>query len=117
MEAEIQAQNKKISKKISELGKLKERLLQLQQRQADPSEMLARRAKLEKQIEHIEVIKYEIGNYSVRSCAAFFQGNIEESLRVLYLKDDPVMRKKSYFESALQTVKQIASSEIKPTST
>jgi hypothetical protein len=34
----------------------------------------------------------------LRSCKAFFQqGNMEEALRILYLKNDPVMRKKYYF--------------------
>jgi hypothetical protein len=43
----------------------------------------------------------------MRSCAAFFQGDIEESLKILYLKDDPVMRKRNYFKSALKIVKEI----------
>jgi len=60
--------------------------------------MLAlKKLKLLKQIDHIQVIKNEIGNYSTQSCAAFFQGNTEESLRILYLKNDLVMKKKYYF--------------------
>ena len=44
------------------------------------------------------MVKFEIENYSMRSCRAFFQGEIEESLKILYLKNDPVMRKKYYFD-------------------
>jgi hypothetical protein len=53
------------------------------------------------------VVKFEIGDYSLRSCRAFFQGSMEEALRILYLKNDPVMRKKYYFEEALEMVKDI----------
>jgi len=53
------------------------------------------------------MVIYEMKEFSMRSCAAFFQGDIEESLKILYLKDDPVMRKRNYFESALVLVKEI----------
>lgn len=43
----------------------------------------------------------------MRSCEAFFSGNTDESLRILYMKDDPVMRKKYYFDSALEAVAEI----------
>ena len=59
---------------------------------------------LEMKMNHIRVVIHEIEDYSVRSCKAFFSGNTEESLRILYLKDDPVMRKKYYFDSALELV-------------
>ena len=62
---------------------------------------------LEMKINHIRVVIHEIEDYSVRSCKAFFSGNTEESLRILYLKDDPVMRKKYYFDSALEFVTKI----------
>jgi hypothetical protein len=60
--------------------------------------------KLVKQINHINVVIHEIRDYSMRSCRAFFQEGIEQSLRILYLKNDPVMRKKYYFEEALETI-------------
>jgi wobble nucleotide-excising tRNase len=62
---------------------------------------------LELKINHIRVVIHEIEDYSVRSCRAFFSGNTEESLRILYLKDDPVMRKKYYFDSALDLVSKM----------
>jgi len=43
----------------------------------------------------------------LRSCAAFFNNNIEEALKILYLKDDPVMRKRSYYENAVSIVKEV----------
>lgn len=70
---------------------------ELEARKLDISALLAKKVKLERQIGHIEVIKHEIDNYSLRACTAFFSNNLEESLRILYLKDDPVMRKRSYF--------------------
>ena len=45
----------------------------------------------------------------MRSCAAFFQGEIEESLKILYLKNDPVMRKKYYYLDALNKVMSLQS--------
>ena len=71
---------------------------------------------LEKKISHLHVVIHEIEDYSVRSCRAFFSGNTEESLRILYLKDDPVMRKKYYFESALDSVNRIEAQVRKVTS-
>ena len=62
---------------------------------------------LEMKMNHIRVVIHEIEDYSVRSCKAFFSGNTEESLRILYLKDDPVMKKKYYFDSALEVVTNI----------
>ena len=62
---------------------------------------------LDMKINHIKVVIHEIEDYSMRSCKAFFEGNTEESLRILYLKDDPVMRKKYYFDSALELVTKI----------
>ena len=96
---ELTSQQKKINKKLAELVKLKEKL-------ATASgglcrSLKAKEGKLLKQIDHIKVVMLEVECYSVRSCKAFFQGEIEESLKILYLKNDPVMRKKYYFEDAL----------------
>ncbi len=70
-------------------------------------ELLEKRKDLEKKISHISVVIHEIEDFSVRSCRAFFSGNTEESLRILYMKDDAVMRKKYYFDSALDFVNQL----------
>lgn len=70
-------------------------------------DVLKKKNLLEMKINHIRVVIHEIEDYSVRSCKAFFSGNTEESLRILYLKDDPVMRKKYYFDSALEFVTKI----------
>lgn len=77
--------------------------------EAERTQIAERRCRLLKQMEHIKVVKYEIEDYSVRSCAAFFQGELEESLKILYLKNDPVMRKKYYYLDALQRVTDLQS--------
>lgn len=50
---------------------------------------------------------YEIEKFSIGSCRAFFSGNTRESLRILFQKDETVMRKKYYFDPALEIVLNI----------
>lgn len=95
MEKEVQAQQKKINRKSEEKGKIEKRIKQMQASRGNTFELEKKKLWLEKQISHIEVVIYEIKEFSMRSCATFFQGDIEESLKILYLKDDPVMRKRN----------------------
>lgn len=96
-EREVEAQQKKIEKKTTELSKIKKQIHQAEFANGDCSALVLKMSKLLNQIDHIRVLKHYIGNYSTRSCAAFFQGNTEESLKILYLKDDAEMKKKYYF--------------------
>lgn len=104
VEGELATQQRKIERKWAELRAVRERL---RAAGGQGGRLRAREGSLEGQIEHIRVVKFEIGDYSVRSCTAFFAGALEESLRILYLKNDPVMRKKYYFQEALQIVKEL----------
>ena len=102
VQQELDAQGKKIERRQKAMEKLKREMNSRNQK-----DMIKKRTSLEMKINHIRVVIHEIEDYSVRSCKAFFSGNTEESLRILYLKDDPVMRKKYYFDSALEVVSQI----------
>ena len=98
---EVDAQTRKIERKQKMLEKLE------RESARSSKELVAKKHGLEMKMNHIRVVIHEIEDYSVRSCKAFFSGNTEESLRILYLKDDPVMRKKYYFDSALEVVTNI----------
>jgi len=73
----------------------------------DERDVMKKKQALDVKMSHIRVVIHEIEDFSIRSCKAFFSGNTEESLRILYMKDDPVMRKKYYFDSALEVVTKI----------
>jgi hypothetical protein len=64
---------------------------------AESSALSLQRDKLVRQIAHIKVLQHYIADFSTRSCAAYFQGKTEESLRILYLKDDVRIKKNYYF--------------------
>jgi hypothetical protein len=96
--AELAVQQKKIDRKLNELKNTREKMESHKSKGQEVGNLKLKEASLENQIEHIKVVKFEIENYSIRSCRSFFQGEIEESLKILYLKNDPVMRKKYYFE-------------------
>ena len=53
------------------------------------------------------MVIFEIEDYSVKSCRAYFNNEIEESLRILYTKNDPVMRKKYYFETGIEIINNL----------
>lgn len=99
---ELDAQTRKIDRKQKVMEKLER-----DSTARNTKEMVLKKQGLEMKMNHIRVVIHEIEDYSVRSCKAFFSGNTEESLRILYLKDDPVMRKKYYFDSALEVVTNI----------
>jgi hypothetical protein len=73
----------------------------------DERDVMKKKHALDVKMSHIRVVIHEIEDFSIRSCRAFFSVNTEESLRVLYMKDDPVMRKKYYFDQALEVVTKI----------
>ena len=107
VDKELKSQQKKVERKQQEVARLTACLEE--GASGECAQMQERRTRLLKQMEHIKVVKKEIEDYSVRSCAAFFQGEIEESLKILYLKSDPVMRKKYYYLDALQRVTDLQS--------
>jgi len=90
-----------------EKEKIEKEIRQIDEGSRNYKELVVKRQALENKINHINVVMHEIEAYSVRSCRAFFSVNTEESLRILYLKDDPVMRKKYYFDSALEAIIKI----------
>lgn len=101
----MDAQGRKIQRRQTALDKIEKELVLKESR--NKKELLKKKYALEMKINHIKVVIHEIEDYSIRSCRAFFSGNTEESLRILYMKDDPVMRKKYYFDSALELVNKI----------
>lgn len=104
---ELEAQRRKIVRKENERKKIEAQILRTRETANNYRDLILKRNEIEMKISHIKVVIHEIEDFSVRSCRAFFSGNTEESLRILYLKDDPVMRKKYYFDSALELVAKI----------
>ena len=109
VQKELAAQTRKIQRRELMKEKLDKELRNKGKgrNEKDEKDVMKKKHALDVKMSHIRVVIHEIEDFSIRSCKAFFSGETEESLRILYIKDDPVMRKKYYFDSALEVVTKI----------
>lgn len=92
---------------MAEIEKINLRITQLRGRRTDPTQLVKEKSGIQSQINHIYVVISEIAEFSINSCRAFFEGRLEDSLKILYMKDDKEMKKKYYYANGLRIIEDV----------